>query len=268
MDVGFIGLGKIGTPMVLRLLEAGHRVTVSARGQGLAAAVASGAAVTANVAALAASSELLVVCVFTDDQVRAAVLDSGCLTALCPGAVLAVHTTGSPALVRALADAVPAGVEVIDAAFSGGPGEVAAGTLTLMVGGSDAAVARALPALSAYAGAVHHVGELGRGQTAKLLNNLLFATNVMNAARVLTLAEEQGMDGAAVAAILQQCSAASFALDRFAGARPPAEVVRALAPFLAKDVAVALASAAGAGLDAAPFAETQAFFATSLPVDR
>jgi 3-hydroxyisobutyrate dehydrogenase-like beta-hydroxyacid dehydrogenase len=151
-------------------------------------------------------------------------------------------------------------VEVLDATFSGGPADVAAGRLTVMAGGSAQALETARPALAAYAGQIHHVGGLGLGQTLKLLNNLLFATNQMNAARMLQLAQAQGFDTAAVARVLQGCSGASFALGLFQRPAPLAAVLAGSRPYLEKDVATAAAAAADAGLDLAAFAATLEFF--------
>lgn len=261
LNVGWIGLGAIGAEMAMRLLAAGHAVTVYPRGKGLEQVRAAGAQVRDDYAALAAESELLGLCVYDDAQVREVLFDGGALAALKPGAVLANHTTGSPALAREIAARAPAGVGVLDATFSGGPHDVAAGKLTVMAGGEAQALARARPALEAYAAQIHHLGGPGLGQTLKLLNNLLFATNQMNAARILQLAGAQGFDTATVAKVLQGCSGASFALGLFQRPAPASAVLAGSRPYLEKDVAAVAAAAADAGLDLAAFAETLAFFA-------
>lgn len=260
MKIGWIGLGAIGAEMARRLLAAGHEVTVYPRGRGLAEVRAAGAATCDDYAALAAGSELLGVCVYNDAQVREVLFDAGALAALKPGAVLANHTTGSPALAREIGDRAPSGVGVLDATFSGGPAEVAAGRLTIMAGGEAGALAKAQAALEAYAGQIHHVGALGLGQTLKLLNNLLFATNQMNAALMLQLAQAQGFDTATAARVLQGCSGASFALGLFQRPAPVAAVLAGSRLYLEKDVAAAARAAADAGLDLGAFAETLAYF--------
>jgi 3-hydroxyisobutyrate dehydrogenase-like beta-hydroxyacid dehydrogenase len=261
MKIGWVGLGAIGAEMAGRLLAAGHAVTVYPRGKGLGQARAAGAQVCDDYAALAAGSELVGICVYNDAQVREVLFGGGALAALKPGAVLANHTTGSPALAREIAERAPAGVGVLDATFSGGPHDVAAGRLTVMAGGAAEALERARPALEAYAAQIHHLGGPGLGQTLKLLNNLLFATNQMNAARMLQLAEAQGFDAAAVARVLQGCSGASFALGLFQRPAPVAAVLAGSRPYLEKDVAAVAAAASDAGLDLGAFAETLAFFA-------
>jgi 3-hydroxyisobutyrate dehydrogenase len=259
-NIGWIGLGLIGTPMVRRVLAAGHPVTALARGQGLAEVQAAGAATCSDSIALAASSDILVVCVFTDAQVREALLASGALGAMRAGSIVVIHTTGSPALARALGASAPAGVEVLDATFSGGPGEIAAGTLTIMAGGSEAAFRQASLLFAAYARHVHHVGPLGHGQTIKLLNNLLFATNLRNAAEALRIAERHGFAASTVAQIVQQCSGASFAMERLTSPRPLNVMLAGVRPYIEKDVAAAAKSATEAGMDFAVFEPTVEYF--------
>jgi len=260
MRIGWVGLGSIGTGMVERALAAGHEVCVYARGQGLEAAKAAGATAVRDYAAVAAQSELLGICVFNDAQLREVMFEGGALAALKPGAVVVSHTTGSPDMVRELGAKAPAGVSVIDATFSGGPDDVAAGRLAIMVGGEAGAVERARPLISTYADRIHLVGPLGHGQTVKLLNNLLFAANLQNAAEILRVAEKQGLDTATCARILQDCSGASYASALFQRA-PVEAMLRATWSYLVKDVATALDTARRSGIDTAAFAATEAYFA-------
>ena len=259
MKIGWVGLGAIGTGMAKQALAAGHAVTVYPRGAGLAEIEAAGARVSRDYAALAAGCDLLGLCVYRDAQVREVLFEGGALAAMHAGSVVAIHTTGSPELARKIGARAPAGVAVLDACFSGGPGEVAAGTLALMVGGEAEALDRARPLLELYANRIHHVGPLGQGQTMNLLNNLLFAANIRSAVEILRLAQRQGLDTATCARILQDCSGASFASARFQNA-PVEPLLAAVRPYLEKDVATALASARDAGLDTSAFAATAAFF--------
>jgi 3-hydroxyisobutyrate dehydrogenase-like beta-hydroxyacid dehydrogenase len=258
--IGWIGLGMIGTQMARRLLAAGHSLSVYPRGSGLSEIVEAGAGQCPAYATLAANSEVLILCLFNDAQVRAVLLDGGALAALQPGSILAIHTTGSPALAREIAALAPAGVDILDATFSGGPGEAAAGTLTMMVGGEAAAVARAEPVFAAYASNIHAVGEVGNAQVLKLLNNLLFATNLMNAAQTLILAEHQGFDASTFARIGQTSSGASFALARFTDGSSVEQMLERVRPYLEKDVATAIEAADDLGLDMTAFERTAAFF--------
>jgi 3-hydroxyisobutyrate dehydrogenase len=260
MHVGWVGLGSIGTNMVAQALAAGHQVTAYARGKGLAAAEAAGAKATSDYAALAAQSDILGVCVFSDAQLRELLFDGGALAALRPGAILVIHTTGAPDQAQDIGRRAPPGVAVLDATFSGGPVQVLAGELTLMIGGEAEAIDRARPLLQTYANRIHHVGALGQGQKLKLLNNLVFAANVQHAAEILKIAEQQGFETWEAARIIQDCSGASFAMAMFQARAPSSRVLVGVGPYMEKDVAVAASNAAAAGIDFAAFASTADYF--------
>lgn len=178
MKIGFIGAGRMGGPMVTRLLQAGHDVAALGRSADKRAAVARlGATPVADAAGVGARAEVVVVCVFTDEQVRHVCLDGALLAGMARGSALVVHTTGSPRTVATVAERAT-GIDVLDAPLSGGPHDAAAGALTLFVGGTDDAVARLRPMLSCYGDPVLHVGPPGAGQKVKLINNALFAAHL------------------------------------------------------------------------------------------
>lgn len=260
MQIGWIGLGSIGTQMVKRLLDARLNVTVYARGAGLADVVAGGAEQSSDYAAIAAHSDFLILCVYNDAQLADVLFDKGALAAMRPGSVVIIHTTGSPDFAKEIAANAPAGVAVLDACFSGGPTVTAAGQLTLMVGGEREILEKATPLLRNYAANIHHVGPLGQGQVLKLLNNLLFATNLMNAAELLRLAEQQGFDTSVVAQVFGRCSSASYALELFKNPAPVAAIMANTRPYLEKDVATAFATSVAAGINISAFAPTADYF--------
>ena len=260
MKIGWVGLGAIGTQMVKRALSAGHQVSVYARGGGLAEVSAAGAANSRDYKELAAHCDIFALCVYNDAQVRDVLFDHGALAAIRHGSILVIHTTGSPGLVRELGRQAPRDVAVLDATFSGGPAQVAACALTLMVGGEAQVIERARPLLQTYAKRIHHIGALGSGQMVKLLNNLLFAANLQHAAEILRIAGQQGFDTAICARVLQDCSGASFAGSLFQNPAPVDAVLDRARPYLVKDVETALCSAAEAGIDISAFASTAAYF--------
>lgn len=255
MNIGFVGLGEIGTEMVKRLRGAGFPVTVYPRGAGLSEARQAGAAECGDYAKLAAQSDVLIVIVFNDDQLRDVLFNSGALAALRAGSVLAVHVTGSPALRREIQQCAPQGADVLDATFSGSVSAVRKGALTLMVGGPVDALERLRPMFSAYASNIFHVGKPGDAQVLKLLNNLVLAANMMNAAELLKVGESHGLDTKAVASVLQTCSGASTAMGIFAD-RDVAEGMNAARRYMAKDVHEAVLAARDAGLDLDAFGQT------------
>lgn len=259
MKVGWIGLGEIGRHMALRTLSQGHVLTAYDRGAGKQDLAAAGARMSADYGEIARQADVLCLCLFSDAQVREVLFGGGTLAAMQPGSVLAVHTTGSPVLARELGDRAPAGVRVLDACFSGGPDETARGELTLMVGGETAALEAARPVLSAYASRINHMGPLGSGQTLKLLNNLVFATNLKQAAEIVAMAEVQGLDPGLAAKVICESSGGSMAMGLLQRASPD-QILAASRHYMVKDVKAAADAAQDAGLDISSFGATIAFF--------
>ena len=255
MKVGWIGLGEIGKEMALRVLGAGHDLSAYDRGKGKDDVAAEGAAMVADYGVIAANCDVLCLCLFNDAQVREVMFDSGTLAAMRPGSVLAVHTTGSPALARELGERAPQGVEVLDACFSGGPEDTARGDLTLMVGGDAQALEAARPVLETYASRINHMGPAGAGQTLKLLNNLLFATNVKQAEEILAIAEAQGLDPGYAAQVICQSSGGSMAMGLMKNGVIP-EMMQSIRHYMVKDVAAVAVAADETGIDISGFAPT------------
>jgi 3-hydroxyisobutyrate dehydrogenase-like beta-hydroxyacid dehydrogenase len=247
MRVGVVGAGRMGRPMARRLAEAGHDVRVFGRSAATRTALeADGLCAVADLADVAA--EVVVVCVFTDEQVREVCLGGDLLTHLPRGATLVVHTTGNPRTVEAIAEhAAPRGIGVVDAPVSGGPHDVAAGRITLFTGGADDDVARVRPVLDAYGDPVLHVGPLGSGQRVKLVNNALFAAQVGLVADAIRFGTELGVAEAVLLDALPHGSAASRALAGVAGRGSVAAFASTVGDFVGKDVAVVRAVAAELG---------------------
>jgi 3-hydroxyisobutyrate dehydrogenase len=252
MKVGWIGLGGIGKEMALRVLGAGHSLTSYDRGIGKADVAAGGGVMVSDYPAVAREAEVLCLCLFNDDQVRDVLLDQGALAAMQPGSVVAIHTTGSPKLARELGSAAPQGVSVLDACFSGGADDTARGDLTLMVGGDEAALEKARPVLATYASRINLMGPLGAGQTVKLLNNLLFATNVKQAQDVLAIAEAQGLDPGFAAQVICQSSGGSMALGLMKNGVIP-EMIESVRHYMLKDVKAVADATRDSGIDISGF---------------
>lgn len=251
MKVGFVGAGRMGAPMVRRLTEAGHAVTVLGRNDEKRSAIAElGARPVAAIADVASDADAVIVCVFTDEQVRQVCLDDGLLAAMQAGSVLVLHTTGSPRTAQALAERGRAGgVAVVDAPVSGGPHDIAAGTVTVFAGGNPDAVQRVLPALSSYADPVLQVGPTGNGQLVKLVNNTLFAAQIGLVAESVRLAGRLGVDEATLLSALPHGSATSRALTSIAAAGSAERFIAAVGEFIGKDVAVVRATVDELGSD-------------------
>ncbi|WKG01794.1 NAD(P)-dependent oxidoreductase [Mycolicibacterium sp. HK-90] len=238
MRVGFIGAGRMGAPMVRRLAEAGHQVQALGRDDEKRAAVAElGAQPVDSAAAAVAGADVTIVCVFTDDQVRE--LCPGLIDAMPAGSVLVLHTTGSPRTAETLAERAAArDISVIDAPVSGGPHDIAAGTVTVFAGGDESAVARAREVVQSYADPVLHVGPVGAGQRVKLVNNALFAAQIGVVAEGVRLGDRLGIEEATLLTALTHGSAASRALGGIAATGSADAFIARVGEFIGKDVAV------------------------------
>lgn len=236
ISVGFIGVGHMGRPMVDRLVAAGVPTEVYVRRPELRDELASaGVAVADSPTDLAARSDLVILCFFSDAQVREVMFDGGVLAAIRPGSILVSHVTGSPALSRDLQAAAAAGVTVLDVPISGTDDHIRRGELTLMVGGEIDALDRIRPVLETYCNPILHVGGLGDGQRVKLINNLVFTVNLRTALAAAELGESMGVSAAELSRVLSECSGGSFAINLFQHV-PPESMASGARHYLVKDV--------------------------------
>lgn len=252
--VGFIGLGSQGAPMARRIVDAGYPVTLWARRPATLEPFADTPAKVADSPAdLAASSDLVCICVVSDADVEEVVTgERGVLAGLGTGGVIAVHSTVHPDTCRRLAGQAEAqGMRLIDAPVSGGGQAAAEGRLLVMAGGDPETVEYCRPVLATYGDPVVHLGPLGSGQLTKLLNNLLFTAHLATAASALTLGQALGVDPGRLADVMSHGSASSFALGRIGDAGGTLDRIAAFAgPLLQKDVRLMADIAAAAGATA------------------
>ncbi|AZG45756.1 3-hydroxyisobutyrate dehydrogenase [Gordonia insulae] len=207
--------------MARRIIDAGDEVTLWARRpESLVPYAESGAKIVGRPAEVGGASDIVCLCVVADqDVLDVATGSDGVLSGMSEGGIIVVHSTVHPDTCRRLAEeAREVGVTVVDAPVSGGGRAAEAGTLLVMVGGSDDDVARCRPVFEHYGDPVVHLGELGSGQTTKLLNNLLFTANLATAVDTLGLGETLGLDTTRLAEVISHGTANSFALGRVASA--------------------------------------------------
>jgi len=196
--VGFVGLGAIGKPMALRLAsapaDAGLDLCVyDVAPDPMAELEAAGARAVGSVAELAEHIDVLCVMVRDDEQVRD-VLGQALGTAR-DGLVIAIHSTVAPSTPRQLeVTASRHGVRVLDAPVSGGAMGAADGSLAIMVGGSDDAVAACAPVLARLGSRVVHAGPIGAGTQMKLARNLMHFVAFTAATEAQRLAQAAGLD--------------------------------------------------------------------------
>jgi 3-hydroxyisobutyrate dehydrogenase-like beta-hydroxyacid dehydrogenase len=245
--VGFVGAGRMGLPMVERLAAAGLDPLVYARRPEAAADLDRlGVRHTSELAEAAAGADVLLLCVFSDEQLTQ--IADPLAEALPDGAVFASHVTGRASVLRSLAGRFPA-IDVVDAPVSGGPGEISAGRLTVLLGGTPAGRARAAEAVRAYADPVIETGELGTALAVKLVNNFLFAANTQVLAEAVWLGEGLGVAPAEMLSALNHMSGGSQVSLRAAVGADMASFATRIGPFMKKDVAVCLEQAAERGVD-------------------
>ncbi len=201
--VGVIGLGNMGRGMALRLASTAHRiagydVSREARQQ----IAAEGIVVVETLAALSARSDLLILSLPNAEIVEAVMKGvDGVLAHARPGTLIVDTTTSYPATTKEVAAlAKGKGLAFIDAPVSGGPKGAHAGTMTMVIGGEAADIARAEPILEAISAKRVHVGPVGAGHVAKLVNNLLCASHLLTAAEALAIIRGAGLDPAQVLA--------------------------------------------------------------------
>lgn len=193
-QIAFIGLGKMGTPMAGRLLQAGHAVHVFNRSRGAVDALAKQGAQPAGSAAEAAGrAEFIFTALPTQATVEQVYQElQGAARA---GQIYADHSTVSLATNRRCAEELAKrGAEFLDAPVSGGPAGALAGTLTVMAGGGKAAFEAALPIFQAFGKNIRLCGGAGAGQAVKLVNQLLVGVHTAAIAEAAVLGAKLGAD--------------------------------------------------------------------------
>jgi len=192
--LAFIGTGVMGAPMAGHLVAAGHDVVVYNRTQvkGRAWAEKHGGTVAETPAAAATGADAVFACVGNDDDLASVTLgEGGAFAAMRDDAVFVDHTTVSAAIARRLA---AERALVVDAPVSGGQAGAESGKLSIMCGGSAAAMAKAEPFMQAYAARIVHVGDAGAGQTTKMCNQIAIAGVIQGVAESLRFAQMSGLD--------------------------------------------------------------------------
>ena len=188
MQIGFIGLGNMGGPMAANLVAARHSVT----GFDLNAPMPAGVT-PAPSAAEAAKGADVVITMLPNGALLRAVADQ-VIPAMRAGAVLCDCSTVDVDSARAVADqAAAAGLGALDAPVSGGVGGATAGTLTFMVGGTDAAFATVKPLFEIMGQKAVHCGTAGAGQAAKICNNMILGVTMIATCEAFALADKLGL---------------------------------------------------------------------------
>ncbi len=216
LSVGVIGAGRMGTPIIGHLARQGFAtLACDVNPQRKSHVIELGARWVDHASELA-HSDVILVCVGFDAEVRALFADGGALAAVRPGAIVAILSTIHPDTVRALAQAAsPHGVQVLDSTVCRGGDAADRGTLLSFVGGDAQVVERLTPVLRAYSSDVVHTGGVGTAQVAKAVNNLILWACLVADHEALALARHQGVDVEALRKALMISSCANGPLEKW-----------------------------------------------------
>jgi len=223
--IGFIGLGNMGAPMAANLVKAGHSVVgYDINASTVQALVAGGGKAAGSAAEAAGGADVVITMLPAGEHVREVWLHQGGLIEAVKGRtpLLIDCSTIDVESARVVSEAARvAGFEMLDAPVSGGVGGASAGTLTFMVGGSEAAFALGLPVLQAMGRNIVHAGGPGAGQAAKICNNMMLAINMVGVSEGFLLARKLGLDWDKLFQIASTASAQSWALTSYCPAPGP-----------------------------------------------
>lgn len=205
MNVAFVGLGTMGSPMVMNLLSAGHSVSVHNRTRDKEQSVVeAGAILRGSGLAIATSSpqqaatdaDIIITCVSDSPDVEAVILgEFGVIHGATSGSLVVDMSTISPSMTQRIAKTLAQkDIQMIDAPVSGGSEGAQKGTLSIMIGGAEADVEKARPVLEAMGSTVTHVGPIGAGQTTKAINQIIAAGTYWGVAEGIALGLKAGLD--------------------------------------------------------------------------
>jgi 2-hydroxy-3-oxopropionate reductase len=215
MKIGFIGLGIMGAPMALHLVNAGHDVTYVKRSKVNAEIAASSAKGVATAKEVAQAADVVILMLPDTPDVQAVLFgESGVAEGLTKGKTVIDMSSISPIETKAFAEKIAAlGCDYLDAPVSGGEVGAKAASLTIMVGGTEEAFAKAKPLFEKMGKNITHVGGVGDGQTTKVANQIIVALNIAAVGEALLFASKAGADPAKVRQALMGGFAASRILE-------------------------------------------------------
>jgi len=254
MNVGFIGTGTMGLPMVGNLLKKGFAVVAyDAVPAALQGAARLGATAAASSADVAKRSDLVVTMLPSSSHMETVYLGpNGVLETMARGRLCVDMSTIDPAVSRRVAAALAErGVRFVDAPVSGGVPRATDGTLAIMVGGEKADVDEARTVLAAMGANIIHVGAVGSGEVAKLCNNLIAGVSAVAVSEAFRIAEGFGVDPKVLTDVISKSSGNTWVMEHMhpvAGIVPRAASTNDYAPgfmtdLMAKDLGLAVNAA-------------------------
>lgn len=220
LHIGFIGLGMMGRGMATHVLAKGHSISLLVRSsearERCSALLAGGATALATSAEVAASADVLIICVTGSPEVEEVILGTGgVLEGLKPGCVVVECSTSQPDSTRQLAAAVQAkGGQLLDAALTGTPKHAEEGQLNLLVGGDKALLEQVRPVFELFAKNIFYCGAVGAGHSTKLLHQFVVLGNSAILAEAFSCASKTGVDLAVLCDVIDSGGAKSTAFQR------------------------------------------------------
>ncbi len=218
--VGFCGMGTMGAAMAANVARAGFRLHVWNRTEGRATApIGVGGTEADSPRAVAAVSDVVIICVSDTPDVESVLFDpDGVAAGLVAGSLVIDCSTIAPGATRQFATRLAEqGIGYVDAPVSGGSEGAEKGTLTIMVGGSETDVERAMPVLAAMGSTITHMGPSGAGQATKAVNQVILSGVYLGVAEGMVLAMKSGLDAEKVARALSGGAAGSWVLENRSG---------------------------------------------------
>lgn len=211
--IAFIGLGIMGLPMASNLVAAGFEVVGVVRpGRTRDRAVGAGLTVTESLVEALAGSSIVITMLPDTPDVRGVLAESA--PHLAQDSLVIDMSTIDPVQTKQIAASLPAGVGFVDAPVSGGEAGAIEGVLSIMAGGAEGDVSRAMPVLEAMGRTIIHVGPVGSGQVVKAANQLIVAGNLQMVAEAIVFLRAQGADVPAALDVLSGGLAGSTVLQR------------------------------------------------------
>jgi 3-hydroxyisobutyrate dehydrogenase len=240
--IGFLGLGNMGRPMALNLVKAGHKVTGFDLSEAACkASAAEGLAIGTDAGATVKDADIVITMLPAGKHVVDAYSGAmNLLGAAKPGTLFIDCSTIDIASARAASAAATAkGMLAVDAPVSGGVGGAAGATLTFMVGGEDAAFARAKPILEAMGKKIVHCGGPGNGQAAKICNNMILGISMIGVGEAFVLAKKLGLSDQSLFDVASTASGQCWSLNTYCpvpGPVPTSPANRGYAPGFAAEL--------------------------------
>ncbi|SDZ70343.1 3-hydroxyisobutyrate dehydrogenase [Variovorax sp. YR266] len=217
MNIGYVGLGNMGGALARRL-QLTYSLTVYDRDAACVQRLAEhGANRAESLGQIAASCDVILLCLPTSEHVRSVLLGPDGIAAIAkPGTLVVDQTSGDPTVTRDIAAKLAErGIDMVDAPVSGGPAGADAGTIAIMVGAAPALFERIGHVLRAISPNVFHAGDIGCGHVVKLANNLLSAGTRLMTLEAMALAVKNGVEGEKALDIMMTSGGRNFWMEKY-----------------------------------------------------